>query len=127
LCGLIKRNPVDEHHDVGAAVASALNNRELIDYQPVIVGWFFVVDELHPIPGELAARRLLRARRWKVNPPKALATLACQWHTIPGTLVSATQPNAPWWLQVEAECFVVLNPDTAHAKPVRAKMLIQNS
>ena len=35
--------------------------------------------------------------------------------------------NGPCWRQVVAKSLLALSPDTAHAKPMRAKILIQNS
>ena len=49
-----QRQPVDEDHDVGPAVVLALDDRELVDRQPVVVGRVVVVDELHPVPGNRA-------------------------------------------------------------------------
>ena len=49
-----QRQAVDEDHDVGPAVVLALDDRELIDRQPVVVGRVVVVDELHPVPGDRA-------------------------------------------------------------------------
>ena len=52
-----QRQPVDEHHDVGPAVVLALDHRELVDDQPIVVGRLVEIDQPHPIAANRAVRR----------------------------------------------------------------------
>ena len=51
-----QRQAVDEEHDVGPAVVLALDDRELVDGQPVVVGRRVEVDHPRLLSGDRAVR-----------------------------------------------------------------------